>query len=199
MDGDVRESTAAEEGLRERKSSAPAVVMALMTAWLKGNSRINSGRRNERALRASKRRRRRRAMYINVSVSAAFSLFASSRGLRCRLISSSSAHVPPAPFSLWARPRDSEIHGLNPLRVARVRRRTLGRLIRRCCIRELRLTNLYRCRRGNRKRPLRCNDSPKGIPLRAGNDGKRADRFVGSCRSEVLVQEETLVEYLLSP
>lgn len=66
-----------EEKARERerrreggKISAPAVVMALMTVWLKGNSRINSGRRNEKA--NVQTTTTTRSMYINVSASAGF-------------------------------------------------------------------------------------------------------------------------------
>lgn len=152
-----------------------------MTAWLKGNSRINSGRRNERASRAPKRRRRRRrqrAMYINVSVSAAFSLFSLPP---CRLISSFAAHVflPLLPSTCDTPAR------LGNLRIRSVTRRVRRRsqFIRRCWIRELRLTNLYRCRRGNRKQPLFAVGlvttfrPPKGTPLWAGNYGKGADRF----------------------
>lgn len=50
-----------DRGRRRKEGKVPptpAVVMALMTAWLKGNSRINSDSRNERASRTSKRRRR---------------------------------------------------------------------------------------------------------------------------------------------
>lgn len=60
-----------------------------------------------------------------------------------------------------------------------MRRRALGRLIQRRSIRELRLTNLYRCRCGNRKRPLR--------------DGARNDRTAAHFVGRVMMENERIV------